>query len=555
MVKLSDYTWGFGLEHEMHIFHIQNNKKGAIKDVILFDGQSVKDRLLENTEDENKIEFINSVPFEPTGRLCNGKWVIERVGCLMPEFITSYPMCSIKTNRYIKNMIKELQLNTQKYLKMLEEDEIVKKQVKKYGSLGAYPYSMTSYLREPENSKLINYNLKPSRIEYLGSYHITITLPHLKTITQTQFIKNHQNFANQLQWLEPLLLTAFFSCDQRCIGTKYNRVKGSFRVMMIGWGNFAGSDVRKFNKGIGRYTNIKTYWRNGLTFTDSDKLQPCYKPSPSAIKEKGLSSLSSNFRTFGSTDPKRPDHRESGAPMTKPNGIEFRIFDHFDDKYLEELCKLIVLVAENSRLHQTKEYVYKNKYWINAMHSIMKEGWKTLLEDEFIELLRKQLNLKIKNKSNKGYDVLCCISDELYNKHKSGDYTKIMTGYLISKKKIINSTSKKIEFEKENLRKPNIPQINRESINYALCLKLNNDKKLFNNFKKLINQNLDKNYNYKDFKKIFFKYFDKSLFNKNYDDFIYFMESHNLLKLDDFMNIQFNNKTFDINNMNIFMKN
>lgn len=545
MVKLSDYTWGFGLEHEMHIFHLENNKKSAIKDVILFDGQSVKERLLENTEDQNKIEFINSVPFEPTGRLCNGKWVIERVGCLMPEFITNYPMCSIKTNRYIKNMINELQLNTQKYLKMLENDEIVKKQVKKYGPLGAYPYSMTSYLREPENSKLINYKLKPSRIEYLGSYHITITLPHLKNISEKQFIKNHQNFANQLQWLEPLLLTAFFSCDQRCIGTKYNRVKGSFRVMMIGWGNFAGSDVRKFNKGIGRYTNIKSYWRKGLTFTDSDKLEPCYKPSPSAIREKGLSSLSSNFRTFGSTDPNRPDHRESGAPMTKPNGIEFRIFDHFDDKYLEDLCKLIVLVAENSRLHKTNEYVYKNKYWIKAMHTIMKEGWKGLLENEFIEILRKQLGLKIKNKSNKGYDVLCCISDELYNKHKSGDYTKIMTGYLLLK----------INKEKEDLRKPNLPKINRESINYAICLKLNNDKKLFNNFKKLINQNLDKSYNYKDFKKIFFKYFDKSLFNKNYDDFIYFMEYYNLLKLDNVMNIKFNNKTFDINNMNIFMKN
>ena len=63
------------------------------------------------------------------------------------------------------------------------------------------------------------------------------------------------------------------------------------------------------------------------------------KPSPSAVREKGLSSLSSNFRTFGSTDPNRPDHRESGAPMTVPNGIEFRIFDHFNDNYLKIYVK------------------------------------------------------------------------------------------------------------------------------------------------------------------------------------------------------------------------
>ena len=347
MVKLSDYEWGFGLEHEMHIFHEPKVKKDEpIKDIILFDGQSVKDRLLEKIEDREKIDFINSVPFEPTGRLCNGKWVIHRVNCLMPEFITSHPFCSLKKNRYIKNMIEELKIKTKKYLKMLEEDDpLTKKHVKKYGKLVSYPFSMTSYLREPEDSNALTYNLKPSRIEYLGSYHITMTLPHLKNISQKKFIKEHQNFANQLQWLEPLLLSSFFSCDQRCIGTKSKRVKGSFRVMMIGWGNFAGSDLRKLDKGIGRYSNIKSYWRKGLTFTDLNKLEPCYKPSPSAVREKGLSSLSSNFRTFGSTDPNRPDHRESGAPMTVPNGIEFRIFDHFDDNYLEDLCKLMVLIA------------------------------------------------------------------------------------------------------------------------------------------------------------------------------------------------------------------
>jgi hypothetical protein len=550
MVKLSDYEWGFGLEHEMHIFHEPKVKKNEpIKDIILFDGQSVKDRLLEKVEDREKIDFINSVPFEPTGRLCNGKWVIQRVNCLMPEFITSHPFCSLKKNRYIKNMIQELKIKTQKYLKMLEEDDpITKKHVKKYGKLVSYPFSMTSYLREPEDSNALTYNLKPSRIEYLGSYHITMTLPHLKNISQKKFIKDHQNFANQLQWLEPLLLASFFSCDQRCIGTRSKRVKGSFRVMMIGWGNFAGSDLRRLDKGIGRYSNIKSYWRKGLTFTDLDKLEPCMKPSPSALREKGLSSLSSNFRTFGSTDPNRPDHRESGAPMTVPNGIEFRIFDHFDDNYLEDLCKIIVLIAENSRLHQTKEYVYKNKYWIDAMHKIMTDGWKAVVDKEFVILLRKIFGLKIKTNDYRAFCIMETISNELYNKHKNGDFTKIMTGYLLK----INN-----KIDKEYYRKPNLPKINERSIEYSICLKLNNDKKLFNNFKKFINNNLNKSFDYNDYKKEFFKYFEKSLYNRNIDDFIYFLSNRNLIDYK-FLNnkitfIEFKNIKFNRNNMNSIM--
>ena len=71
-----------------------------------------------------------------------------------------------------------------------------------------------------------------------------------------------------------------------------------------------------------------------MIFTDIEKLRPCYPPSAPATRERGISTLRSKLRTFGSTDPKRPEHRESGAGMTKPNGIEIRIFDHFKIKHL-----------------------------------------------------------------------------------------------------------------------------------------------------------------------------------------------------------------------------
>ena len=92
----------------------------------------------------------------------------------------------------------------------------------------------------------------------------------------------HINFANQMQWLEPLLLTAYFSCDDKAVGTTEKRARGSFRVLRIAWGNFAGSNVENFKKGIGRYANINTYWRDNFNFYEKDKLKPCIKPSPYA---------------------------------------------------------------------------------------------------------------------------------------------------------------------------------------------------------------------------------------------------------------------------------
>ena len=123
-----------------------------------------------------------------------------------------------------------------------------------------------------------------------------------------------------------------------------------------------------------------------------------------------------------------------------------------------------------------------------------------------------------------------------------------MTGYLLKK---INKE------EIEDYRKPELPKINEKSIEYSICLKLNNNKKLFNQFKKFVNNNLDKSFNYKDFKKDFFKYFDKTLFNKNVDDFIYFMNNRNLINYKFENNkitlIEFKNIKFDRVNMNSIM--
>ena len=375
--KLDDYQWGLGIEHEMHLYHKPEfSKKNNIVNITLFNSQEIISEMLKSKISEQDYQFLKRVPFEWSGRQCDGKVVIKRVPIQMPEFVTDNPFCSIKNARNIMNMTNDIISYKNEYIKLLRKNKDVVKLEEKYGELVQHPFGMTRYLKLPIGRIKDKYIYsKELMTEYNGSYHITFTLPYTEQTTNKEFIEMHQNFANQLQWLEPLMLTQYFTGDEYTPGS-LKRVRGSFRVMIIGWGNFAGSDVRLFKDGIGRYAKTPTYWRKNLKFIDSDKLKACYKPSQSALAEGAITSLSSDFRTFGSTDPTRPWHRESGVSMTKPNGIEFRIFDHFGDEYISHLVLFVSLVAENSRVKKTDGYVYENKIWIDTLHNIMKNGYK-----------------------------------------------------------------------------------------------------------------------------------------------------------------------------------
>jgi hypothetical protein len=532
--RLEKYTWGLGIEHEMHIFHKPCDNKSNIDCFTLFDSEKITNRYLNEknslnqTLSEDEYTFLKGVPFETSGRKCNDKWVIKMVPIKMPEFITNHPFCSIKNKRSLINMSREIRENKEKFYNLMKKDNEVKELIKNYGELSEYPTGMTRYLRYPVSTKKNKYKFDKTKNgksllvpEYNGSYHVTFTLPNTEKTSSKRFLKIHQNFANQLQWLEPLMLAAYFTGDEYAPGTGMTRVRGSFRVMIIGWGNFAGSDIRLFNKGIGRYAKTKTYWRDGLKFIDSDKLKPCLKPSPAAKKENAYSTLSSDFRTFGSTDPERPWHRESGVPMTKPNGIEFRIFDHFSDKYIEHLILFISLVAENSRLKQTKGYVYENKIWINELHNIMKNGYCAELSLSYIKLLREKLGLKIKTKSIIANDIFKCILNELFDKNIMGEWSRIFhcnkltTSSIKVLKNILNT----------------YPDINKKGWFVAFIMKLNREKPLLNKFNKLTNILYKlKNIPFNNLKKIILKLTNKNWCN-DITNICYFYKFIGLCKL------------------------
>jgi hypothetical protein len=517
-MKRRTLTWGFGLEHETHLFHVPVDDKNVIQNVLLSDTMPVVKRILENNSDEMtdvEIDILKRVlvAYEYSGRKCGNDWVLPRIKDIkMPEFITTDPFSTPQNKKILFDYFYDLYHQEIMFVRILKKyDATFKSHIAKYGDVRNYITGMTSHIKVARDYNLKNLTFdKKTYVDYTGSYHLTVTLPFNDATTDSSFIKMHTNFANQFQWLEPLLLTAFFSCDDREPGSTKKLVRGSYRVMRIGWGNLAGSDIRKFGQGIGRYTNHKGKWRKhpGLTdFFEIEKVNECDK-----YKKKdepgSISLMSSNIRTFGSTDPLRPWIRESGAGMNKPNGIELRIFDNFDIKDLYELCKLVIFIAENSREHQTKEYVYDNKGWIDSLAAIMQEGWRANITKPYLIDLRRHLKLKIKTSTLKAFDVFTAIADELYEKNKNGKWTKLMLGRFVGAKIIL-------------------PQWNRMSWDVGFMMKCNNNKLVYALYNALLHQlsilNVD-SISLREFSIIYNKTMGaKKGWDKNMNDVIFFM--------------------------------
>ena len=196
--------------------------------------------------------------------------------------------------------------------------------------------------------------------------------------------------------------------------------------------------------------------------------------------------------------------------MTKPNGIEFRIFDHFPDVYINNLMKLVSLVAENSRIFETKGYVYENKVWIEALHQIMKYGYRAELSNKYVKLLREKLGLKIKTSSIIAFDIFQEIMNELYEKNNYNGWSNIFN-------------SAKLD--------PKLPELNKKGWQFAFMIKANRNKKIMNKFNFLAKYlNYIKTISYKEFKAAVIDIFGNNWIN-DVDDFAYFLETLQFAKL------------------------
>ena len=318
-----------------------------------------------------ELNFLLSLDWEATGRYAKGcrnsSIIVDRVPVLMPELVTS----NFK-NRTINSIAAESVFQEEMFIKCQMKNPFTREKVKLYGPLVTHKCGTIGNIKIPMRPTFIEaeYELEEGDWkDYVGSYHITITLPHAKNITGHDFVKLHQDCANQIQWLEPLLMTTFFSPDPDAMGLGPDKgIEGSFRVGAVGWGNFAGTDIRKFGTdGATRGANLKSTWRKGLNLMGMDRLNECVETAPPQYK-KSLNILTGDFRTFNM----EPDYtkckelynpndcpKADGGIMSPPYGMEIRIFDHFHSEYLLDLLKIIVLCAANGQRHPATEYVYE----------------------------------------------------------------------------------------------------------------------------------------------------------------------------------------------------
>lgn len=533
-------NWGMGLEHEVQFFHINKSETGSAdlsKSNIIFDSQESTCFLTRDTKEtgpcckmrkkcyhKNNLtrkhyskspplitpadkKFLNEIPWELTGRQQKGckpsTVILNRIPILMPEFVTTN-----HKNRSIESLWDELIYQENKFVELHMKNPHTQKKVKQYGEIRQLPFGTISNVKVPIRPTIgkDDYEFEETDyVDYLGSYHVTMTLPCHDDISNEDFIELHRNFGKQVQMIEPLLIASFFSPDPRSVGDGGSKIEGSFRVMSTGWGNFGGSDLRKLDKGIGRYANIESNWRKKLNFKDSKALKDCnkqvYIDEPNAI---GI--MSSDFRTFGFNFTEKCPGKEcpkvSGAPMIFPNGVELRIFDHFNSYHIIDLIRILVYIAENSRVVECEKFIYNNTTWNQTLRDIMKEGWNTIITESYLNLLRKNLNMKLDIKDGNAYEVLKVLVDELFKKHKNGFYPKMM-------------------MEKKYKEPPMLPGVNR----FAWQISFN--KQYGEQFKALLIKTIKKgeSISRKNFENVFYKEFPKIKWQEDVEDVLYTFEA------------------------------
>ena len=560
-IDVSDRTpyWGLGIEHEMQLFH--KSPSGMKNTNIIFDSQesacfltneknplgsccktreSMFGKCDDFSEDAKKYKNINlteeeriyllNMDWELTGRQfldCEQKdiytQILKRTPILMPELITTN-----FSNRSIDSIAQEVIDLEKHYIDIHMKNPHTRERVKNYGPLtshlcGSHSEILVAKHTHPDlkNNK---YSFRKEKfIDYLGSYHMTLTLPHHNDISTKDFVKMHQHTAQQLQWIEPLMMTAFFSSAQSAVGNK-NEPEGSFRVMKSGWGNFAGSNIRVMgSKGLDRGSNIKASWRKGSKLNGAKLLNYCSNKSKSTYK-KSKSGHTGDFRTFGiesniekckllyNPSDCNKGGRADGAPMKPPFGMEIRIFDHFPAEYLIELMRIIILISANAQRHAPTQYVYNDKRWISSIHAIMKDGWNAKLESPYVNALRDNLGLPINTNSILAYDIFKQIVKELYDINKDSYINKLMNEHP--------------EVE------PKVPEINRMCWELAFIQKYNIQminlmKKHFYNEQKVSIEEFSKMLK-KD------KTLDFSYWNNNINDLLYALETKEHVLLDVF---------------------
>ena len=493
------------------------------------------------TRFKRAIEFLDGVDVEKAGKSCLGKiisgkdddYVYYLLETRTYDYASGKDKKTFSGKRFIEVFVDELQKNIQTVIKDKTEfrPEYKKKENKILGKPVLYPYGMSSRILL-RNLNTNEYKDGPTIENYTGSYHFTFTLPHLYAGDCSVNSKNHKFFANLVQWIEPLIASAYHSCDDRSVGNGNSYSKGSYRVAMTGWGSFGTSDLERVKcvktkmsaadilrdfevdpetffeqETLFKYAYKDPKWRNNLPFKGLKDLEPCRK-----FLTGKQPSLGGDFRTPFFQEGYVGKNKNNDTVILKDyiHGLEIRIFDWFNPKHLSSMGRILVMVAEQSRDNHQEIFVYDDKDWNDAVRSFMIEGWKAQLSQGYVEKLEKVFNMKLNIKNYRAHDVFKTFVDVLFKKTKGGKWLNLMS--------------------KKHGTPPVLPNVNKKSWEFAFVqymLENTSSQKKFISFTK----SLKSGYSLKEIDIMYKKHFPGKKWKFDKVNMLEFLQSNKVLQI------------------------
>lgn len=394
-----------------------------------------------------------------------------------------YEVKNLVFKEKIDIVINEVNSHRETFMRCIRETvgDTVFKSMNYNGEIGYYPF-------------LYNYKDDSIKDDYLGSYHLNITLPYEPSIQMQQFEQMHINLMGAIQLLEPLFLAVFTDVKYGSFNDNHAIHENSFRLLNT------------------RYFNVLSY-QNLITFFGDDK------NPPTKLKHQNINSLVRKiFGNLGldfyadelGIDFSFSPEYHSKDPKKSYFGFEFRVLGLFRLNYVPMILRFIFMLAEyleNENIIVPENpllTVFQNSdkidNYVKQISEIFREGWNSKVDDvyydDLISIFKLNLDketLKKENSLNNNlncYNLLNAIN--LYLKERCLTYNKE------GKLKFLQSVDDIQNIE--NIR--NLPNINREAYNFFLKIQ---EPDIINTLTAKLNQTginlLDKQY-YAKFKQL-----------------------------------------------------
>ena len=540
--ELSPITWAAGLEMEgtyiLNPLDSDESWDNGLKKFYIPDISKIMNYIDKKYGKKGKNKYIYIPEAEVSGRKCAGVSVIEpdpkhsmlEIATDNPYTLIKNPMGDKNDILYYAKYLIELQKKSIQDLNNFYYKEKLWKKKKRYYSIIPYPYAMSDRLK---NAQIILGDMKdtPLKTNYTGSYHLTLTLPFYSfAYDKERYFEQYRRYINQFQWIEPLIVAMYTTADMRGIGSETIHSRASYRILLSGWGNPGGADVRKFNDGLTRKANIPLYWRKGMNYPGQDTLEKyCADPKRKydddyVDPDRDIYDMGSDFRTPSGF------HGEDWSVRNRPRGkffgVEMRILDYFPPQNMASLLRIVAFLVENSRNKENKMYVYEDKDWITAMHSVFESGWRAELPKGYIDKLEKNLGLKFPKKPKMLDAFWTIFLKVLHKKNKNGFYVSQLLPQMMDGEddfSFILGNNKQPPLVKKNP--------NRESMDFGILLKLNDSSAIRNVIQKTFQSiPLNKKILLKEMEKYYKKHMPVTWKN-NMIDLIYFFEQRDGLKI------------------------